>query len=271
LKDILYLSPFNFLHLYLHHHETIQRCNGVKVRQANFIKNQLSTIKQTNMKFISILLAATVGSFTVFAQGTKADYNTDNLLSRWAIDVNLLGGLNMQNFTTENSIGNYLNAVNTNTGDLKFKDGAAYCADAQIGFFFGKKRHSGIGTGFMYMMQQGNAVLDNYHVEYQATDIRGNTFRQVITGNDDLNKATVHVSSYPVLDEAALELKENKGDSVTIDGHAGTTGREPLNRVLSLRRANAVKQQLVIRGINPKRLKTKGHGSSIPAADNTIV
>ena len=136
------------------------------------------------MKKLLFVLIATSGSLSAIAQGTSPKYAADSLLPRWVLDINLLGGMGSQNFTTANSTANYPNALNANTGELKYKNGSAIGADAQLGFFFGKKRHFGLGTGFMYMQQYGDAVLNNFHIEYQATDGSGNTYRQLMTGNN---------------------------------------------------------------------------------------
>ena len=134
------------------------------------------------MKKLILIMIAAGGTLHTIAQTTKS-YLDDSQLSRWVIDLNLLGGLSNQNYTLPNSTGNYLNAVNANTGNLKYNNGLAYGGDAQLGFFFGKKRHFGIGAGYMYLMQQGDANMDNYHVEWQATDFKGSTYRTAVTGN----------------------------------------------------------------------------------------
>jgi len=136
------------------------------------------------MKKLLLLFIAIGNVLPAMAQGNSPHYLTDSLLSRWVIDADLLGGLATQNFTTANSAPNYLNGLNMNTGQLQYKNGYTVGADAGIGFFFGKKRHFGLGTGIMYMQQQGFANLNNYHVEYQANDGEGNIFRQVVTGNN---------------------------------------------------------------------------------------
>ena len=147
------------------------------------------------MKSAKIIIIALAASLSAAAQNSKKDYTPDSELGRWVIDLNLLGGANFQNFMVENSSNNYLNAVNTNTGKLAFKNGMAYGGDAQLGFFFGKKRHWGVGTGIMYLMQDGDAILDNYHVEYQATDGAGNIYRQVVTGNikEEITSSVINV------------------------------------------------------------------------------
>ncbi len=136
------------------------------------------------MKKLLLLLIAAYSSAPVVAQESNHHYRADSLLSRWVIGVDVLGGLVSQNFTTPNTFANYPNTLNTNTGMLKYRDGYSFGGEAQLGFFFGKKRHFGIGAGFLYMQQHGDAVLNNYHVEYKATDGSGNIYRQLVTGND---------------------------------------------------------------------------------------
>ena len=135
-------------------------------------------------KILSLLVAAGALVSAQAQDSTHHKMHRDRDLSRWVIDVNLLGGGNNQMFTTANTSANYLNNLNTNTGDLTYKNGYTYGADAQLGYFFGKNRHWGLGVGFMYMMQQGDAILNNFHTEFQSTDFVGNTFRQLVTGND---------------------------------------------------------------------------------------
>ena len=148
------------------------------------------------MKKLLLLFIALGGVLPAMAQGNGPGYLTDALLSRWVIDADLLGGLATQNFRTANSTLNYLNGLNMNTGQLQYKNGYSVGADAGIGFFFGQKHHFGLGTGIMYMQQQGFANLDKYHVEYQANDGEGNIFRQVVTGNnvsENITSANINI------------------------------------------------------------------------------
>ncbi len=131
------------------------------------------------------MLIATGGILPAVAQEKKIrSYKTDAELSRWVIDLNLMGGLANEDFTLANTNNSYPNTLNTNTGELKYRNGYSFGGDAQLGFFFGRKRHFGLGAGIIYMQQHGDAELSNYHTEYQATDGAGNIFRQVVTGND---------------------------------------------------------------------------------------
>ena len=71
------------------------------------------------------------------------------------------------------------------------------------------------------------------------------------------------------LDGIAEGLKLLKGDAlVMIEGHTDSIGADDYNRVLSERRAAAVKQYLVVQhGIAGARLATTGKGESEPLAD----
>lgn len=134
------------------------------------------------MKRILMLLLGVQASVIVGAQDKKM-YTRDSMLARWVIDVNAMGGYLMQDYTSNNMMGNYLNAVNSSMGRMDFTGGYSVGGDAQVGVFFGRKRHWGVGTGFNYMYQEGNAGLKNFHVEYQATDYNGNVYRQVVSSN----------------------------------------------------------------------------------------
>ena len=146
-----------------------------------------------------LLFIAGFAALSATAQDQKHTYARDSSLSRWVIDVNFLGGGVTQTFTAANTAGNYLNSVNTNTGKLGFENGAAFGGDAQLGFFFGHNRHWGIGTGVLYLREMGNTTLDNFHVEYQSTDANGNTFRQLVTGNNINEKMTIDNFNIPLV------------------------------------------------------------------------
>ncbi len=74
--------------------------------------------------------------------------------------------------------------------------------------------------------------------------------------------------SYFALDEVAAILKDNPTVTVEIQGHTDSQGGDELNQKLSDRRAEAVKDYLVGKGISGDRLQTKGFGPSVPVADN---
>jgi outer membrane protein OmpA-like peptidoglycan-associated protein len=94
--------------------------------------------------------------------------------------------------------------------------------------------------------------------------------RIVLRGiNFDFNKYNIKREFAPVLDEAAQILKDNPGVRVTVEGHTDSIGSVAYNQRLSERRAAAVKNYLVSRGVAAERLDTVGYGKSRPIAPNT--
>ena len=84
----------------------------------------------------------------------------------------------------------------------------------------------------------------------------------------DINSAEVKSEAYPMLNEAILIMKKTPDLKVEIDGHTDSTGTAAYNLILSEKRAQAIKDFMVARGIDPKRLTTKGFGFTKPAASN---
>ncbi|HUP96448.1 MAG TPA: OmpA family protein [Usitatibacter sp.] len=69
----------------------------------------------------------------------------------------------------------------------------------------------------------------------------------------------------PKLDEIARALVDNPGiGQVTITGYTDRLGTEAYNQKLSERRADAVKQYLVGKGVAPNRLQAIGRGEANP-------
>jgi outer membrane protein OmpA-like peptidoglycan-associated protein len=58
-------------------------------------------------------------------------------------------------------------------------------------------------------------------------------------------------------------------DRIRIEGHTDGTGSPARNEELSLRRAEAVRDILASRGVNPRQMLVQGAGSSRPIADNS--
>ncbi len=145
------------------------------------------------MKKLLFVLIAANGMLSATAQmkdSTRKEYPNDALMGKWAIDLNVMGGVLTRNMTMGNSMGNYLNALSdANLGNLKFTNGTSFGGDLQLGYFFGNSNHFGIGGGIMYLSQSGDATLDNFHVQYQSTDQTGEISRQEITANQPVKES----------------------------------------------------------------------------------
>ena len=93
----------------------------------------------------------------------------------------------------------------------------------------------------------------------------------VLTVGDVLfatGKAEVAAGGLRSIDKLAEFLKKNPNRNLLIEGHTDNTGNEDFNLKLSQQRADAVRDQLVSRGIAPERITTKGYGPKYPAVDN---
>jgi OOP family OmpA-OmpF porin len=84
----------------------------------------------------------------------------------------------------------------------------------------------------------------------------------------DFDSAEIKSEAHPVLNEASDILKKNPEIDLEVDGHTDNIGPAEYNMKLSERRANAVMEYFVSRGIDPNRLTTKSFGFTKPAASN---
>lgn len=85
----------------------------------------------------------------------------------------------------------------------------------------------------------------------------------------DSGKATIKSESFPVVDEVAQLLTANPEiKKIRVDGHTDDVGKAEDNLSLSDRRAAAVVDYLVGKGIARERLTSKGFGESQPIDTN---
>ncbi|MBW2597437.1 MAG: OmpA family protein [Deltaproteobacteria bacterium] len=82
------------------------------------------------------------------------------------------------------------------------------------------------------------------------------------------DSAEIKPEAFPMLDEAVLILKKNPEIKVEIDGHTDNIGPAAYNMNLSERRAKAVMEYFVDKGVEAERLTTKGFGLTMPAVSN---
>ncbi len=76
-------------------------------------------------------------------------------------------------------------------------------------------------------------------------------------------------SSYGELDRLSTVLRQHPGLQIRINGHTDNVGDKDALYQLSQKRASAVKQYLVKRGIQSFRIKTRGYGAAAPITDNS--
>ncbi|HEY3296674.1 MAG TPA: OmpA family protein [bacterium] len=82
------------------------------------------------------------------------------------------------------------------------------------------------------------------------------------------NSAEILPASEKILNDAYETLRDNPKIEVAINGYTDATGSRDRNLKLSEARANSVKQWLVKKGIDEKRMTTRGFGPENPIGDN---
>lgn len=94
----------------------------------------------------------------------------------------------------------------------------------------------------------------------------------VVTFSDvlfDVGRAELRPGALARVDQLAAVMREYPERNVLIEGFTDSTGSQATNQELSERRAMSVRQALVVRGIDPKRIVARGHASRYPVADNS--
>jgi len=71
------------------------------------------------------------------------------------------------------------------------------------------------------------------------------------------------------LDQIANSLVQYPNSLIDVYGHTDSTGSDQYNLDLSQRRADAVANYLVMRGVSRARIQTQGYGERYPIADNS--
>jgi outer membrane protein OmpA-like peptidoglycan-associated protein len=113
-----------------------------------------------------------------------------------------------------------------------------------------------------------NAELESALSELQAQRTERGL---VLTLGDvlfDTAQATLKAGADRTLDRLAAFMMEYPQRQVAIEGHTDARGSDEYNRDLSKRRADAVRDALVDRGIQSQRIRSVGLGEAYPVAGN---
>ncbi|HEY1816173.1 MAG TPA: OmpA family protein [Kofleriaceae bacterium] len=82
-------------------------------------------------------------------------------------------------------------------------------------------------------------------------------------------KADILPGAQAQLNQVADALKTQAEHHFTVTGHTDNQGTDAINDDLSARRANAVRDYLIVRGVSANAISAQGVGSHQPVADNT--
>ncbi|PKN23559.1 MAG: OmpA family protein [Deltaproteobacteria bacterium HGW-Deltaproteobacteria-3] len=84
----------------------------------------------------------------------------------------------------------------------------------------------------------------------------------------DTGKSEIKSDGMVFIDRVVKILKEKTKANVLVEGHTDSVGGAEYNQNLSTRRANAVKQAFVAKGLPAARIQAQGLGMNKPVADN---
>ncbi len=84
----------------------------------------------------------------------------------------------------------------------------------------------------------------------------------------DFDSATLKPGAYREIDRTANVLNRYPQTTILVAGHTDSSGSESYNQQLSERRAQAVRDALVNRGVDPRRLQVIGYGESQPISSS---
>ncbi|MCE3290894.1 MAG: pal [Caulobacter sp.] len=117
-----------------------------------------------------------------------------------------------------------------------------------------------------YVPPQGPGPVD-------SRPIPGSTQDFIINVGDfvyfDLDSYDVRSDAMPVLDAQAAWLRRYPNVAIRIEGNCDERGTREYNLALGSRRANAVKDYLVSRGVSPSRIMTLSNGKERPVNPGT--
>jgi outer membrane protein OmpA-like peptidoglycan-associated protein len=133
--------------------------------------------------------------------------------------------------------------------------GIGALAGAGVGYYMDeqekKLRQQTAGTGINVIRDGDNLVLD------MPSEI---TF--------GVDSANIDAGFRNTLNQVASTVTQYEKTYVDVLGHTDSTGSDAYNQALSERRASAVADYLLSRGVQSARLATRGYGESQPKASN---
>jgi outer membrane protein OmpA-like peptidoglycan-associated protein len=87
----------------------------------------------------------------------------------------------------------------------------------------------------------------------------------------DFDSAVLKPGAYSEIDRTASVLNRYPQTNILVEGHTDSKGSEAYNQQLSERRAQAVRDALVNRGVDSRRLRVIGYGESQPISSDDAV
>ncbi|MBS1820208.1 MAG: OmpA family protein [Acidobacteria bacterium] len=113
---------------------------------------------------------------------------------------------------------------------------------------------------------KGGTASANVTIQVTKPPVKNYTFEDV---HFDFDRYTLRPEATRVLDEAVAALRDDPNLRIEVEGHTCNIGTAEYNLALGDRRANAVRDYLVSRGVTADRLRTISYGEERPKYDNS--
>ncbi len=180
--------------------------------------------------------------------------------------ISCAGTTNQQRKTQEGAlIGAGVGAI---LGQVIGGDTEGTLIGAGIGAALGGVAGNQIGA---YMDRQEAALRNVVATSHAASVTRS---RNVLTATFksnmffDYNSDVLKAGAYSELDRVSRVLREYPQTRIRVEGHTDAKGSAEYNQRLSERRAQAVANALIQRGVDPMRVETIGFGESQPVSSS---
>jgi outer membrane protein OmpA-like peptidoglycan-associated protein len=111
----------------------------------------------------------------------------------------------------------------------------------------------------------GGTATDTVEIQVVRPPARTYTFEDI---HFDFDRYTLRPEATRILDEAITALQQDNQLKIEIDGHTCNIGSSEYNLALGDRRARAVRDYFVSRGVPADRLETVSYGEEMPKYDN---
>ncbi len=138
------------------------------------------------------------------------------------------------------------------------------------GALIGGLAGAAVGGGIGYALDRRAKELE----QIKEARVRREQDHLVVTMSNsilfDINSARLRPGAKNVLDKIAGVIVRYPEDRLIVTGHTDNTGSEKYNQELSERRAKAVRNYLVLRGVSPDRITAIGFGETMPVASNAM-
>jgi outer membrane protein OmpA-like peptidoglycan-associated protein len=175
-------------------------------------------------------------------------------------------------------IGGYTDKIGDDAANLKLSDGRAKAVKTALekeGVATQVPQAEGYGEKFAVVPETATdeerkadrkiavrLIKDEPKLQVKLNELLVGKIIEFENGTDKLTP-----KGQAILDEIVPIIKGST-DNLEVSGHTDNAGRPELNKLLSERRAKAVLNYLVGKGIEADRLTSKGYGQDKPIADN---